>query len=244
MLEQTQPDTNIDAFAPTPKKNLKIWGQIDYKETLVGFTLPVKDEYGNTITKGSKDPYDPAIHKSPSLAIDLYIQPLPEVNIANSRILEYNVTKGSLQWEKETLPSLLKLGVTGKEQINQAWACIEIIESKKTYVTSSGETKPRLSWNFLKMFSDEDECRVDCLAVGGQPSNSQNVATSAPVTSESANMLNYMKVIIKQNVTEEMTLDEAKDVIASHQSYPALSKFYTVDSPEVLGLIGRVVIPF
>ena len=238
---QPTDEITIDAFAPTPKKNLKIWGQIDYKETLVGFTYPVKDEFGNVITKGSKDPYDPAIHESPSLAIDLYIAPLPEVNISNSRILEYNVTKGSLQWEKETLPSLMKLGVTDKKQINQVWACIEIIESKKTYVNSSGETKPKLSWVFLALFADEDSCRANYLAVnGGQPSNvqvSSNAPVQTPEEQEKATAYQFLKVIVP-NAARGKEFEEAKAAVADALAkFPMVATHYPVDSPEVLNLI-------
>jgi len=248
---QTQTDTNIDAFTPTPKKNLRIWGRIDYNEWLCGFTMPVKDAAGNTITKGEKSPYNPEIHQNAALAIDLYIQQLPEINIPNARICEYNVTKGSIQWEKDTLPSLINLGVTAKEQIDGTWAVIEIIESKKTYKASSGEIKHNLSWMFVNLFADEDTCRADYLAaVGRQPSNGSN--ENAPVITsedtEKATAFAFLKVIVTNAVRGHSEFKTASEAAAKALAqYPTVARFYSADSQETVQLMSEAnpaLLPF
>lgn len=198
-------------------------------------------------------PYDPQIHDRRYTAVKIYIQPLEEIEVKYPRTLECTWVAEFATWAKITWASIKACGFHDLREIKGKWARYTRVDSlekpfEKTDMNGAptGEMSVKKTFKFLAFYADEDACRAAYIAAGGQPvANGNNGSTPAPATSESENMLNFMKVIINKNVTKEMTLDEAKAIITAHQSYPVLSKFYTVDSNEVNDLLTQIVeIPF
>lgn len=236
MLDKTQESEETELWNEAnnpPEKTYDFFGKIEIKL--------FKGAY-ETGTRGAV-PFNPATHEKGHTIVKIYIDPLPEINVKYTNQLEYESPVWA-EWGKVTYPSIKALGIDNAHEVNGMFARVARVPSGKKYTNKDGQLKDETTFKFVEFFTGEDECRKAYLAAGGQPVNGNNGSTPAPVTterSEKTSMYGFMEVIVNQNVQPGMTLDDAKNAMASHQSYAVLSKFYTVDSPEMLDLIEKIV---
>lgn len=182
-------------------------------------------------------------------AIDIFIQPLLEIDVKYPRSLEAHWIAEFPEWAKITLPSIKAAGVANVREINGKWARVVRVPNGKKYPAKdasgnlTGEMKDETTFKFVAIYDTEDACRAAYLANGGTPSNGHVAATvSTPDDTEKATNLAFLKVIVTNAARGKTDLNEAKDAVGvALLSYPTVAKYFTVDSDETIALINEAM---
>lgn len=182
-------------------------------------------------------------------AIDVFIQPLPELNITNTKTCEGHMLGESKEWASITLASIKALGIDNVREINGKYARVTKVPNGRTYTNKDGETKDELTFKFVTLFEDEKKCRAAYFASNGNghatstPTPTYNEITAPVVDAaeqERLTALPFLNVIVPNASKGKKTLDEAKPAVAALiAQYPIVSKHFTVDSPEVFDLMMK-----
>lgn len=194
--------------------------------------------------------FDPQNHSPDQrrTAIDIIIHPLPEMNLAFD--LTRNMIAESHEWASIVLPSLRDLEISPKH-LNGSWVKVQTIPLTDragytvTYTDANGIVKEKTTLKFLSIFKDEAECRADYEK--GRSGNVQ--AQPAQETNENANERNtawtFLKIFVRDTCKDQKSLENIRTDLANKiASQPLISKYFTIDSPEVIQLIAETMAPF
>lgn len=200
------------------------------------------DAWFCALVKGQgKVPFDNTLHPVDQrrTAVDLHIIPLAGMK------MNYPLTRGviaeSKEWSGVVWPSLRNLGVQSLRELKDAerWCKATVEPTGRTY-QSNGVTKEATTFKFLALYATEAECEA---AWGGTKEADwlDEPATPAPATNgaeqrERETALAFAAILVKQ-ATSLVELDERL------KQFPLVSKFFSVDSPEILELAGELA-PF
>lgn len=208
------------------------------------------------LEKGAgKIPYDPANpnHKRMT-AIDVFIQPLAEIDVKYPKSLECHWLAEYNTWAKITLPSIKDAfqKSTGNEmgsvrQINGMYARVARVDSldkkypkKDTTGNDTGDMVTPKTFKFVEFYADEAACRAAYIDEGGQPmqGNSPAPVASAPVDAEKQTATAFLKTIVANACKGKTATDDWKGAInTALAQYPLVNKFFNADSPEVTELV-------
>lgn len=194
------------------------------------------------VTGQGKVPYDASNpdHKRYT-AIDIFIQPLPEIEVKNPKSCERHWIAEFPEWSKITLKSIKEAGIENVREINGKWAQVEPVANGKKYTDkNTGEERSETTFKFIKFFADENECRAAYFAAGGKPLANQE---SKPVSNnDSGKQTNYafLKVIVGNAVRGKTSFDEAQAAVEiAIKAYPSVAEHYNHQSPETVELINQ-----
>ncbi len=220
------------------------------------FGQALVDAWFCVLQKGTgKVPFDPQQHRLEDrrTAIKFGIAPLAEQNVTRDVYREYIAEFGA--WPKITLPSLKAVGLTAKT-LNGAWVHVGLVPEGRTYTDKNGNTQDSLTFKVLAAYPDEAACRAAYLnrsvSMGQEPGAPAQDAQppftpSAPTNGNGHNgngngangtnpkeretALQFVKVLINQVAGDEAVL------AARIANMPMLAKYFTIQTPEVRGLI-------
>jgi hypothetical protein len=248
MLNQTQTATEeFDPFesASNPAtRSFDLWGKVDLSAWACAL-----------VTGTGKVPYDPnnPNHKR-FTAIDIYVQPLIELDVKYPRSLEDHPVAEFAEWAKITLPSIKALGIDNVREVNGKWARIARVPNGKKYPKkdkatgqATGEMADETTFKFIALFDTEDACRADYLANGGKPLEGKNAPQPISEDGEKNTAQVFLKVIVENAVRGTADWASAKDAVAKAlPQHTAIAKHFTVDSVETLQLITSITgfLPF
>jgi len=196
--------------------------------------------YFAILQKGiGKVPFDPQVHSLDQrvTVIEILLSPLAEQNV--SRPPERSMIAESKEWAGFVLPSIKALGISARE-LNGKYVRAHMKPTGETY-TKNDETKDKSTFEFLKIFPSEDECRKDYLASKGSngsptPAAVANGGNGSNKEKETA--AKFLPVIVANAVNGQKDLEVIRKSLAvSLASYSQINKFFTVDSPQVMTLI-------
>jgi len=246
MLQETKEFDPFEEASNPPEQTYDLFGMVEINAWACAFQKGVKGGV----------PYDPAVHEKRHTMIDIFIQPLPEINVKYPKSLEFHDVTWSVSWSKFTLPSIKALGIDNVREINGKWARVARVPNGRQYPAKdtqgnpTGEMKDETTFKFVQFFDTEDACRSAYLAAGGQPSgNGHNNPTFTSVTPEDAERiqaLNILRVVINNVAPGKLNFAEVEEAIKAHVFYPHVEKWYTVDSVETRELITELTghLPF
>jgi hypothetical protein len=199
-----------------------------------------------------KIPFDPQNpnHKRMT-AIDVFIQPLAEIDIKYPKTRECHWLAEYNTWAKITLPSIKDAyqRATGQElgsvkQINGMYARVARVDSfdkkykkKDNNGNLTGEMVTPKTFRFVELYADENQCRAAYTAAGGQPmqGGSSAVAPSQEQSDKSAAMA-FLPVIVKTALNGKglkINDDWKTAVTTALTQFPMVAKHFTADAPEV-----------
>lgn len=222
------------------QRSSEFWGQVEISL------------YNAVLVKGvGKAPFDPQQHKPEQLVtgIDIHIAPLAEQNVSFQ--VSRSMIAESKEWASLVLPSIKALGLSVRE-LNGKWARVGQKGTGSNYTNQNGETRERTTFEFIKVFATEDECRADFLA-NGHPmpdldqTNGNGNGGHAPVQPQAApanntereTALKFLRVIVENAAREQSDLMVVRNTVAAQiATMPLVSKYFTVDSPETMNLIA------
>ena len=247
MLDEKTTQTEVDPFdaaSNPPEQTYDLFGKVEISA------------WACALVKGQgKVPFDPNTHDKRYTAIDIFVQPLAEIDVKYPRSLEIHPIAEFGEWAKIVLPSIKALGIDNVREVNDRWARIARVPTGKTYDKKdasgnpTGEKGNETTFKFVTLFADEDACRAAYVAAGGAASNGNgatghNVPLQAGTEdAEKATAFQFLKVIVQQS-TKGMTKETHKwaDAVAAVQKgidvYPdVVGQYYKADSLEVGALI-------
>jgi len=205
--------------------DFKLWGRIFI------------DAWACALVKGvGRERFDPNKHTRPFTAIDIVIDPLPELKITNKNICERHMLAESRDWINITLASLKKLGIQDIRQANEKWGKVDFEPTGGTY-EKDGKTKNETAFKFLALYDTEEQCRK-AFESGEGDLASEEISTDEKRMTAWA----FAKVLTETGCRGVKNKEEAKKKIAPNLAqYPAVNEYFTIDSPEILALIEEII---
>lgn len=216
--------------------------------------------YPVVLVKGTgKVPFNEQVHNLADrrTAIEMILEPLPELGITNPRACERNLIAESELWRDTVLASIRALGIQNAAEIVGKWVRIELADTGRTY-KKDGVDKKETTFKFTAVYPDEATCRAEYFkARGEQPSPApaaqqsayQALAQPAPATptngngnganGEKENALRMLTVLFNNTPKTPETLQQVMTELVT--KYPGISKHFTADSPEVIALLAACV---
>jgi len=247
-MQQPNSDPFDSANNPT-FGNSDLWGQLN----LEAWHCVLAKGYGRV-------PFDAATHtmNERRTAIDLNLEPLPELGITNPNVCMRNMLAESEAWRDITLKSIKALGIENVREIHGRWVRIEPTPTGETY-EKDGKVKAKTAFKIVKLFASEDECRADYLGVPVTANPTPTQATSPQpspkgkgdndANPERDTAYSFLEFFVKQACLSQTDVNVIRKTISENISLqPLVSKYFTVDSSEVTNLIiinmGGEKIPF
>ncbi|HFC08429.1 MAG TPA: hypothetical protein ENJ54_01040 [Chloroflexi bacterium] len=195
-------------------------------------------------------PYDPQQHSVDKrrTAIDMAIIPLAASGM--NYPLERKMLAESKEWRNIVWQSLKALGFNSLREVNGAWVKVKLVPTGRKYTNSAGEEKEATTFKFLAVYDSEEECEAACLGTAGE--DDEPTPTAAPQASseqpqpqanngERATALQFAQIIVQQALAAfPNDLNAAKTrVTQEFAKMPIVSKYFTVDSPEIAALFAQ-----
>lgn len=228
--------THDDPFAAADNSQIRppeFWGKLEV------------DAWFCALIKGQgKVPYDATLHPADQrrTAIDMHIISLPSIN------LNYPVTRSliaeSNEWSKIVWPSLRDLGINSLRDLKDAeyWCRATTEPTGRTY-NSNGVTKQATTFRFLELYKSESECDAAYL-VSREPDWLDSPAPAAPAVNgtnhaeqrERETALAFARILVKQS-------GSVVELASRLAEFPLVSKYFTVDSPEIQQEIALSEVP-
>lgn len=247
----------FDAASNPPERTYDLFGKVEISA------------WACALVKGQgKVAHDPAVHSQRFTAIDIFIQPLPEIDVKYPRSLEVHEIAEFAPWAKIVLPSIKALGISNVREINGKWARVARVPNGKQYEKKdkltgqgTGEMADELTFKFVQFFDTEDACRAAYVAAGGAPGSGSNGNGNVPIdignkvphevdieTAERATAKAFLKVIVTNAVRDQTDWNQAKTLVAEAiAKYPPVAKYFNADSQETIELMSAAndkILPF
>ncbi len=163
---------------------------------------------------------------------------------------EYSVDRNYVaefgDWPTLILPNLKAIGIMSLQDLHGKYAQVELVENGETYTNKAGELKKKTTFKFIKTFGTEAElnaAREALFGGNGTPAAPAPVAQAAPAANanpEKATAERFLKPYV-DNAMRQAANDivKAREILAPMiAKQTLLAKYFTVDSPEVLGLMA------
>ena len=195
------------------------------------------------VKRQGKVPFDGTMHPIDQrrTAVDLHVIPLADHK------LNYPLSRGviaeSAEWTKIVWPSLRDLGIASLRELKdtERWCKVTTESTGRTY-QSNGTTKEATTFRFLALYASEAECQAAFSAsrngngedwldapVQAAPVNGSN-GTAHAEQRERETALAFARILVKQS----HSIPEVGERFAQ---YPLVSRFFSVDSPEISEMI-------
>jgi len=228
--------------AKEPQFSNIIWGQCEASSWFC------------VLEKGvGKVAFDPQMHNLDlrRTAIDIIIHPLADMGLTFD--LARNMIAESYEWAGVVLPSIRDLGISPK-QLNGSWIKVQTVPltdksgNVVTYTDKNGTVKEKTTLKFLAIFKDDAECRADYLANSGKaPQQDTQYAKSngngngnGNGNKERETAFKFLKVYVENACRGQSDLNVIRQTLALNiAQQPLISKYFTVDSSEVVEMIAK-----
>lgn len=198
------------------------------------------DAWFCALVKGQgKVPFDGTMHPIDQrrTAVDLHVIPLADHK------LNYPLSRGviaeSNEWTKIVWSSLRDLGVASLRELKdtERWCRVTTESTGRTY-QSNGATKEATTFRFLALYASEAECQAAFIASrnGSDGDDWLDAPVQAPPVNghaeqrERETALAFARILVKQS-------HSVPEVGERFAQYPLVSRFFTVDSPEIAQMI-------
>lgn len=218
---------------------------VDWNPTLTVFGQCSVEVWDCVLEKGQgKIPFDAGIHAAERrcTAIDFAIQPLPGAKFTNPT--ERGMIAESKEWSQIVKPSLRAHNIDLRA-INQRYVRVELVPTGQKYTNSNGETKDRTTVKFVAMYGSEGECQAAAdafFASRGSGAGTNGASATANATQPNGNGANGKERETASKFLPALWNASGKDVTKFAQSLasnPLTSKYFTIDSKEVIDLISQ-----
>jgi hypothetical protein len=160
-------------------------------------------------------------------SIDIQIEPLSERATFMPR---RTMVAESKEWTNIVWQSLKDLGLLSLRELNGKYAKYTNVSTGRKWTNANGETKEATTFKFLALYTTRAE--AEAAKNGGNTLSAQPAAQTAPAQSDEKQIaLTFLTALAKAAHGDKNKL------AVQIAQYPVVSKFYTIDSPEVSKLL-------
>lgn len=157
--------------------------------------------------------------------VTILLNPIDAMNLSN--FFQRNVIAESSAWSRVVWPSARGLGVTNARELNGAYVKAELAPTGRKWVGNDGNERVETTFKFLAVYEDEAACVAAFQAErGGGSVDAEPVDDADRKTAEQ-----FLPALVKQANGDT---DALAKMLATT---PLVSKFFTIDSPEVVELL-------
>ena len=163
-------------------------------------------------------------------------------------LVERRVIAESRDWSGIVWPSLRDLGLKNVRDLNGKFVKAEMVKTGRTYTNKRGDTSEETTFKFLGVYSTKAEAEAAYAAARGVSADNDPMSipmghsangNGAPIHNGASNAeretaLQFVGALVKQSGG-----DRAK-LASLIMQMPLISKYFTVDSPEVSDLLATV----
>ncbi len=207
------------------------WGKVEMQAKKVGLVKGV-----------GKEDFDPTKHQKAWTSIEIFIEPLNDMNVANLNACSRNLLAESNEYRKIVLESIKALGIQDVREINGRWVHVETVPTGETYV-KDGQTRDKTMFKFMKLFANEDECRKDFNGDAWTPVPAASAPAGAPAAAPKSSERDVAyKFLIPICSTAWRTSNNDMDAALVQigkkiAALPMLAKHFDIHSPEIMDLL-------
>jgi hypothetical protein len=187
------------------------------------------DVWACALIKGQgKVPFDDQVHDASQrlTAVQMEVQPLSDYDVTFT--LERDLIAEFGAWPKVTLPSIKALGVDLRT-LNKKWVAVEFKPTGRTYTGRDGEEKQETTFVVMGVYDTEAECRAAYQAFNA---DEPPFAVDEEDTKARATAAMFIGPLWAQAGQDKTKM---ADLLGKT---PIVSEFFTIDSPEVVAVIG------
>jgi len=223
--EKLNPDPfdGIEQVAPIESTG-EYYGLVNVKVSFVKF---VQDDQG----AWSTIEFDPGKHDEKDRRRDIWfqIEPLSE---KATFIAERHITAESKEWQEIVWKSLKEIGFLSLRDVDGKYVKYRNVPTGKK--TKAG--KDKTTFEFLALYNTRAEAEAAKNNSDGNGQSAQPAAQAAPAQPEEKQIaLTFLTALAKAAHGDKNKL------AVQIAQYPVVSKFYTIDSPEVAALLAQAV---
>lgn len=206
----------------------------------VYFGEVVVDVWFCVLEKGTgKRPFDPQKDdiEQRRTAVDIAVIPLAEHNLKFN--LERKMIAESKAWTGITWPSLRALGLNSLKELNGKWAQVTLEPTGRKWTNKNGEEKEETALKFLALYDSLEACQAAFLGQNNGDANTNANAGNGHKDEDRETALQFAKVIVENAKRKHQGDDEAmrNEVAQQIANFPLVSKYFSVNSPEVARLM-------
>lgn len=211
----------------------------DSKETGVYFgKVSVSATYCQLVKGTGRIPWtesdDPASRRT---EVRITVNPIDAMN--QTRMVERTMIAENKDWREVTWPSIRDLGLKSPRDLEGKYARLELVKTGRTYTNKQGQMREETCVKFTHLFENDAAATAAYwnkpVAQAAPQTGTPVAPTAAPVNDpERLTALQFLPALVKNAGGDRTAL---AGMIAQ---MPLISKFFTVDSPEVAALFGKV----
>lgn len=164
--------------------------------------------------------------------VAIRLDPIDAMNL--TRAVERNVIAESREWTGTVWASLRDLGVRNAREINGKWAKVELVKSGREWINREGQKVEGTTFKFVALYNSKAECEAawDAENGGGAAQSQTSNGNGNDADTGRATALQFLPALVMQ-----AGKDKAKLALLLSEM-PIISKYFTVDSPEVQALLA------
>lgn len=240
MSTQAAIDPWARAMNPPPPPPTEIFGKCNINVWLCSL---VKGQGKVPYEAGQLDP-NTGKELRPLTAIEVAIHKLEEQPGEQPIYRQFIAEFG--EWPDLVLPNLREIGLEDLKLLDGGYVHAQLVATGRKYTNKDGDEKEATTFKFVKIFKSEHECRD---ASKGEAQTTQAPAAAAapvdPNNKERETALKFLGPYVKNACrTGAGDLDKIRASLAPMiAGQVLLSKYFTVDSAEVIDLISKELTP-
>ena len=215
--------------------NDDIWDSIDNVELPTGtyFGKVNFDVWYCVLRKGEGAvPFDPNQHSLEERRTQIHIMITPLTSSRAQFITERKCLAESHEWAKIILPSIKALGLKSARELEHRWVQYVMQPTGRSYTDKNGAEKQTTVPKFLAVYDSEEQAEQARNELYATAPSGQEPQPS----DESENPERKVAELFLKSLVQTVGKDRDK-VAALLASQPLVSKYLTVDSPEVEELL-------
>jgi len=211
-----------------------IWESVDNVELPIGtyFGKVNFDVWYCVLRKGEGAvPFDPQQHNVDERRTMVHIMITPLSSSRAQFLTERKCLAESREWAKIVLPSIKALGLKSARELENRWVQYVMQPTGRSYTDKNGIEKQTTIPKFLAVYESEEQAEQarSTLYAGAQPEQE-------PQPDGNGNSERKVAELFLKSLVQTVGKDRDK-VAALLASQPLVSKYFTVDSPEVQALL-------
>jgi hypothetical protein len=218
--------------------NDDIWDSIDNVELPTGtyFGKVNFDVWYCVLRKGEGAvPFDPNQHSLEERRTQIHIMITPLSSSRAQFLTERKVLAESREWVKITLPSIKALGLKSARELENKWVQYVMEPTGRTYTDRNGVEKQNTMPKFLAVYDSEEEAEKAKKELYAKSDDEVTPVTNGN-GAVNGNAERKVAELFLKSLIQTVGKDRQK-VAALLASQPLVSKYFTIDSPEVQTLL-------
>lgn len=193
------------------------------------------DTYYCVLEKGvGKVMFDANVHSLDQrrTSIEITVTPIPDMPRPDP--LSRQMIAESREWVNIVLASLKELGVSSLRDLKGKWAKVTFVPTGRKWTTQDGEEREATTFKFLAVYDTEAAAAAAYAAEGnGTASEAEDEHPEDTSSGDKATAYEFLRVLVNQHKADPAML------ATTIASIPAVSKWFTIDSPETQELLKK-----